>query len=184
MLKHFRALLFEKDFTSFPSQYSPDEAVRRLRSSVVRTAFVTLLREAVVGKVSLDKVLLYRYRPLFHNSFASLFRGSFQIRNGVTTLEGYFTLHWLVKTFMMFWFCSLLLFILIVVWALLIMKENKPLEGTLGIVVPLVMAAVGSMFVRFSKWLSRSDREFISKVIRDSIGKQDTSSPRWSHHQE
>lgn len=166
---NLKELIFGSQTGRFATPFSREEAARRLAASVKRTVLHTLFRQAVVGKVSVERVYLYRYRPFIQNSFAPVFLGSFQVRDGVTLLEGYFSMHWYTKAFLILWY-GLLAFFPIV--AAIDMARSglsgKELVREALFVIVLVLFPIG--LTMFGKWYARDDPRYISEVIRKAIG--------------
>src|SRR5437870_9458368 len=100
-------ILYGSKPVSFPSPYTAEIAMQRLSSIVQRTALNIWFQEGLVGKVTPTRVALYHHRFPLRNSFKPIFIGKFTLRNGATVLEGYFSMHWLVKGFMTIWFGGL-----------------------------------------------------------------------------
>lgn len=165
--------LFESEAASFRSPHSPHEAATRLASAVRRTAFHTLYREAVVGKSTVDRVRLFRYRPFVSNSFAPYFTGSFQLKHGGTVLEGHFSMHWLTKAFMALWFGALLLGLL---YSAVYVFSNPADAHNMGgpIATMVIMLLFGIVLLVTGKWFARQDRDAIAQAIRTGIDATET----------
>lgn len=165
--------LFGSEAASFRSPHSPHEAAARLASAVKRTAFHTFFREAVVGKSTVDRVRLFRYRPFLSNSFASYFTGSFQLRQGGTVLEGHFSMHWLTKAFMALWFGALLLGLL---YSAVTVFSNPVEVQNMGrpIATMVIMLLFGIVLLVTGKWFARQDRDVIAQAIRTGINAIET----------
>jgi hypothetical protein len=58
--------------------------------------------QEAVGTVKSSCVSLQRVIPMVGNSFEPFFRGRFVEKTGKVILVGRFTMHWLVKAFMLF----------------------------------------------------------------------------------
>lgn len=160
--------LFGGEAASFRSPHSPHEAATRLASAVKRTAFHTLFREGVVGKSTVDRVRLFRYRPFLSNSFAPYFTGSFQLRQGGTVLEGHFSMHWLTKAFMALWFGALLFGLFYS--AVYIISNPADVQNMGGpIATMVIMLLFGIVLLVTGKWFARQDRDVIAQAIRTGI---------------
>ena len=143
MLKIFQSL-FVRETARFRSQYQPAEAALRLQSVVKRPPFFIRFseEEALVGRVSVENVMVYRQRLLQRNSFVPLFRGTFQVQDGITTLDGYFTIHWFPKVFMIFWLVMLFSFS-VTAWAMMVKQNVQWVVALPFMIGPIAMAVVG-----------------------------------------
>lgn len=103
-----KKLLFLSTPAKFQSQFSSEEAARRLKLNVMITALLTLFNASAVGRGTPDKLVLYWSRPFISNSFIPIFKGKFQVENGRTFLVGSFSMHLFVKIFMVIWFGAFL----------------------------------------------------------------------------
>src|SRR5215469_18474481 len=88
----------------FQSAFGLGESVDRLKAATRRSVFVSMARQAAVGRVSAERVVLQRVIPMFGNSFKPFFVGRFIERDGRVFLVGQFRMLWLVRVFMTFWF--------------------------------------------------------------------------------
>jgi hypothetical protein len=171
MLRSVLGALYAKEEARFPTVYSPTLAAQRLVAHVKRWVFQTLFKEAVIGKVSRERVVLYRYRPMIHNSFAQFFTGHFEVITGQTVLVGHFSLHWWVRAFMTFWFSVLAISLVGEVTVSLIRGDDLA-KAIPVIAVTVGLACFGLLLVRSGQWFARGDREYISNVIRTALGQE------------
>jgi hypothetical protein len=88
----------------FASSFGLSESVERLKAATRRSVFSVLARQEAVGTVTESRVSLQRVIPMMGNSFKPFYRGRFIEVDGNVILTGRFTMHWLVKVFMTFWF--------------------------------------------------------------------------------
>lgn len=169
--------LYEFVFVSvpvrFPSDFSVQQSVARLRARTKRTVFSTLFRQAAVGPVSESRVRLQRVIPLVGNSFKPVFVGRFELSQGRVVLEGQFTVFRAVKVFMCIWFAIGLLIVAIVLAGTLkaivqhrVGQEPAVLLAPLG---PIVFLLAGVGFVRSGWWLSRKDMAYLAGVIEAAL---------------
>lgn len=155
--------LFSRTPETFEFSGSPEQAARRLSSLIRSSVFKTWRTEAVIGRATPDRVVLYRHRPFVRNSFIPRFVGRFVVENGRTLLSGSFSIHPLVRWFMVVWFSFLLIASL---------GFLSTLAGAHGgttpliILVPLGMMLFGAALVRFSRWWARTDIAYIGAVVR------------------
>jgi hypothetical protein len=165
MIRRFLATFYSDEPLEFRTEMTLDRAVASLRSATSRSIFNAIAREAATGKVTEQKVVLQRTIPLMGNSFKPFFVGRFSSESGETILRGVFTMHWMTKAFMAFWFgfCS--------IWTLLALyiAAAKPIELWFFPAGGLGMLFVGLAIVRFGKWLARNDQHYLCGVISKAL---------------
>jgi hypothetical protein len=76
--------------------------------------FHTLFRESLVGRVTIDRVVLHRHQPFCGNPCGWFFFGKFRVHGNATMLEGKFAMHWFLRAFLGFAFGFLIVFLLAV----------------------------------------------------------------------
>jgi hypothetical protein len=159
------AFLFGSVPASFETDLPLDQAVERLREATARPPGIALTHEGAAGTVTAQHVSLYRSIPLFANSFKPIFAGRFCSEGGRTFLRGVFTMHWLAKAFMTFWFGFCLF------WTLLatVMALAKPQEVWFFPIFGLGMMLAGFAIVQLSTWLARNDTRYLSTVIENAL---------------
>jgi len=74
-LKRLWEFVFVSVPARFPSDFSVNQSVERLRANTRRTIFSALFRQAALGPVSESRVRLQRVIPLFGDSFKPIFVG-------------------------------------------------------------------------------------------------------------
>jgi hypothetical protein len=153
----------------FQSGFGLAESVDRLKAATRRSVFRAMAREAAVGKVSAQRVVLQRVIPMFGNSFKPFFVGRFVERDGRVFLVGQFRMLWLVRVFMTAWFGMLGLMVLLSAAATPFSSNDRwfSLLGAAG------MGAAGLVLVTFGKWLSRNDPAWISRVIEGALSAEE-----------
>jgi hypothetical protein len=151
--------------TEFPSEFSVEESIARLRACTKRTVFSALTQESAVGKVSEDRVSLQRVIPFFGNSFKPFFIGAFRRTAAGVVLSGRFTMIWPVKIFMSFWLGFCFLWTLGASFAVI---RDRPANWFFP-VFGVGMFAVGVGFVRLCQRFSRRDVEWLSEIIRSAL---------------
>jgi hypothetical protein len=149
----------------FQSAFGLGESVDRLKAATRRSVFVSMARQAAVGRVSAERVMLQRAIPMFGNSFKPFFVGRFIERDGRVFLVGQFRMLWFVRAFMTFWFGMLALMAVLSATAVPASSHNL-WSSFLG---AIVMATGGLALVTFGKWLSRNDPAWISGVIEGAL---------------
>ena len=142
------------------------ESVQRLRSATKRSVFGALTAQAVVGKVSEDRVSLQRVIPFVGNSFKPFFVGHFEPSTSGTRLVGRFTMHWLVKVFNTFWFGFCLLW---TVLAIGIVSISSTSENWYFPVFGFGTLVVGTLMVQVGKWFARNDAAWLTNVITNAL---------------
>ena len=169
--------LFATSKVSFTTTYPPEDAVVRLAASVKKKPpFPTFLRQTVVGGVSVDKVVLYCYRPFLMRWGRPVFRGRFLNSEGKTVLEGFFSIHWVLKAFFSAW---LGLVSATPIFAIYVgVYEARQSGGGMmvvsaavifGLVGALITGLVGVGLLRLGRPLAIRDQEYISGVIKTSF---------------
>ncbi|MFC5742483.1 hypothetical protein [Dyella tabacisoli] len=148
----------------FESSFGLTESVQRLKAATRRWALFNVSQEAAAGTVTQSRVSLQRVIPMVGNSFKPFFTGRFQESHGKIILSGRFTLHWLVKIFLGFWFGFCVLFTALAAFAAIRSQQvaAMPLAG-------IVMLALGLGIVRIGGWFSRNDPAWLSDVIRHAL---------------
>jgi hypothetical protein len=163
MFRWLWRLLYESTPVEFSSAFGLEESVKRLRTATKRSVFSALSETAAVGKVSEKSVRLQRVIPMIGNSFKPFFLGRFQSSEGKVLLVGRFTMLPIVKVFMTFWFGSLALVSLGLLFG---SNSTMPVPAVFG---PLVMVGGGVAMVAFGKWLARNDVAWLSKLIEGAL---------------
>jgi hypothetical protein len=172
-LRHLWEFVFVSVPARFPSDFSVNQSVERLRAHTKRTIFSALFRQAAVGPVSESRVRLQRVIPLFGNSFKPIFIGAFTLSQGRVVLEGRFTIYPAAKAFMCLWFSiGLTIAAIALVLALKAIAEHRVSDGPAALLVPpgtLALMLVGVGFVRGCWWLSRGDIPYLTAVIEAAL---------------
>ena len=179
MIKRIYKTIYETRLASFPAMGSPADAAKRLSQVVRPSVFHTLFKQAVVGKVSVDKAVLSRHRPWINNSFKPIFTGQFNHRNGHTVLNGAFSMHWFPKIFISIWFGLLIAICVLSLTVGIVEDLDKGSSVWDGIVAGLGISAVaagiallGYGLLLFGKRISRGDVEYISSVIQEAFSEK------------
>lgn len=156
---------YRSESATFYTPLSVEAAAARLRRSAESSLFRAPKDGAAVGSVTANKVSLQRVVPLTGNSFKPFFVGHFEVAGGRTRLVGKFTIHWVVKFFMLFWYGGCLY------WSGSAARMAFEEPGQWGL-VPLLgigMLLAGAAFVAFARWLADGDREYLSGVITGAL---------------
>jgi hypothetical protein len=157
--------LFYKIPISYESRFPLDLSIQLLRDAVRSRWNPFPMVTGVYGKVSENSVRLYRVIPLWHNSFAPIFRGRFEVENGKVVLRGAYSTHPLVLAFAIIW-------LTVVIFAQAVMLFLAARLGTFQILylIPSAMCLFLFFLIRTGKWLSRNDISYISGIIEESLG--------------
>jgi hypothetical protein len=149
---------------TFSTPLPVELAVVRLRAATEPSILGTQ-KEAAVGTVTRQRVFLHRLVPGTGNSFKPIFVGRFEVEEGRTQLRGVFTMHWLVKLFMLFWYGGC------VYWIALAIPKALDERGTMMFVPALgvVMILAGASMVLFFGSLANDDRPFLEEVIGKAL---------------
>jgi hypothetical protein len=165
-------LLYWKQKAEYISGYPLPESVERLRRVVKSLGWNPVPPAGVYGKVSENKVRLYRLIPFWHNSFSPFFMGAFGYSNGRVMLSGAYSMHPVVKVFMTLWFIGVLFGIfgeIIIFLPQLISGKITLHDLNPMLLVPFGLLLFGILLVKSGQWFSRNDINYISHIIRDAI---------------
>jgi len=172
MLRRLREEIYGGVPEEFPTDGSPEQAAQRLAQGTGRGFF----RRAVVGRVSVERVTLRRQRALFGSSSGVVFRGTFTSESGRTVLRGCFQFHPFFQALLTLWFGSLGFFsaLSLVLFPNAALEQGAPwwqgmLAGVAFATAGLVFGFLAFRFLRFHKWLYRSDVSEIRDHIRDVL---------------
>jgi hypothetical protein len=162
MLRWIADLWWNSTPAEFESSFGLNESVERLTAATRRSMFSSLSQQEAVGKVTEMHVSLQRVIPLVRNSFKPFYRGHFIERNEKVILSGKFTMHWLAKVFLTFWFGGAACFTLFTLATISHASMFLPLCG-------LGMMSAGVGLVALSKWFARNDAAWLSDIIRGAL---------------
>jgi hypothetical protein len=144
------------------SVLSIDEAVDSLAREVKSTALSTCTTEALAGRVSHEKVYLYRIVPFVGNSFLPVFEGAFEENGGVTVLSGRWAFHLYAKVFGVL-YAALLIFTFF-------SGTIPDTQVTISlIIVNLLFLFVGWFSWRISSQLASDDKAWIVRYVTHAI---------------
>jgi hypothetical protein len=147
--------------------YGPiDDGVKVLSANVKRTVFQTFFHESLVGKVTTSKVKIWRYRPLFHNSFIPVFSGKFRELNGRSVLEGTFLLNLFTRIFVPVWLIAALLFCLFFLFSVYA-SEKQMQEPLTAILIPFGMPIFAILLLNVGWFIGRYDIPYIESKIEE-----------------
>lgn len=157
----------------FQSAFGLAESVDRLKAATRRSIFQAMARQAAVGRVSAQRVVLQRVIPMFGNSFKPLFVGRFIEREGRVFLVGQFRISRLVRVFMTLWFGVLTLMVLFSATGVPLSSHDR----WFGLLAGIGMATGGMAVVTFGRWLARNDPAWISGVIEGALSAEKPLTP-------
>lgn len=165
--------LYSKFNINYKSRYPISESVSRLKA-VIRSGWNPFkFRAGVYGKVSEDRVRLYRVIPFVNNSFIPIFVGSFKRVDASVVLSGYFSMHLFVKIFMTVWFTGVISgSVLMAIQVYREQESGKAFVITPALLIPIIMVLFGIFLVKLGKWFSRNDIAYISRVVEDALNEK------------
>lgn len=175
MAGRFYRFLFGDVPVELRSSFSLQESVERLKLATKRSLFSYLFSHAAAGRVTPTSVRLQRVIPMFGNSFKPIFVGRFVEIDGRVVLKGKFTMFRISKilTSIWFWFCLLWTCFTTIAVGLSFVGVTKITPDTrLAYLFPFIGAgfvAFGTVFVRFSWWLSRSDMDYLLECMAGAL---------------
>lgn len=153
------------DPVEFESGFGMAESVERLKAATRRSVFSALAQQEAVGNVKASHVSLQRVIPMVGNSFKPFFRGHFLEEGGKVILTGRFTMLWLVKVFMGFWFGCIACFIV----STLLAAAIHPHQAGAALLFGLGMMAAGLGITGLGQWFARNDAAWLSNVIQRAL---------------
>jgi hypothetical protein len=172
------ALVFGSTEIKIESDFNVEQSVQRLSEKITPInpwnpflwLFSVTQREHAVGIVSANRVSLQRVRPFRGNAFKPFFVGGFTVnRNGATSVvHGTFAMHWLVRTFLVLWFCGSGLGVLFPIYSFLASPTLSP--DPLGVAVgALIVFLGGTVVVAYGKSLARDDTTWLLDMMREAL---------------
>ena len=168
--------LFEKTEVEYESNYTIDESTARLKGMVRSSWNPFPMKPGVYGKVSEDRVRLYRVHPFVRNAFIPIFIGVFRSVEGKVVLEGIYSTDGYVKIFMGVWFTLVIMgmvFATLHIFQELMSKGTRIFDLHPMVLIPYGLFVCGVLLVKVGKWFSRNDISYISKVIRRALRDED-----------
>lgn len=164
--------LSKKTEAQSESNYTKDESAERLKG-MVRSGWNPFpMKPGVYGKVSEDRVRLYRVNPFVRNSFIPIFIGAFRYSEGKVVLVGTYSTHVFVRIFMGAWFTLVIMgmvFTSLHIFQELTSKGTKIFDLQPMLLISYGLFVFGVLVIKVGKWFSRNDISYISKVIRRAL---------------
>jgi hypothetical protein len=148
MIRRFFTFLYAAEPIVFHTDLALDQAVASLRSATSRSVFRFSAREAATGTVTKQKASLRRANPFAGNSFKPFFVGRFSSSSDGIILQGVFTMHWMEKIFMTFWFGFFAFWTLLTLFAVIAKATELwffPLLGLCMFFLGFALVRVGEM---------------------------------------
>ncbi|MDZ7791400.1 MAG: hypothetical protein U5L08_13080 [Xanthomonadales bacterium] len=165
-----------------PLAVQRSQAVNRLSEHVIpgwKALFSRLEHDAVGGKVSRDKVVLYRIEPIEGrpgtfkvNSWRPMLFATFRMRGDTLHLRGQFTIHPFVQAFTAFWLLGVFA-ITAYVLLMAVFHEQMGIDESMPLSIPLMCAALivgGTLLVRKAWQWSEHDIDALSEFLEETIG--------------
>jgi hypothetical protein len=159
------------------SPLSVEQCATVLKNATVNdTPFGTMFvaTSTIICKFSRNNFRL-RQKRSYGNSFGPYFYGKLQQTETGTEISGEFRIHPFVVAFMALWFGLLILIGGMMVFTSLTQlvtghydhaKNGNPLVGIFG---PLIMVIFGIAFVKFGKWLGRSEETKMASFLQEAF---------------
>jgi len=157
-------------------------AVNRLSESVTpgwKALLAPPQHETLGGKVSREKIVLYRIEPLEDrpgtfkvNSWRPMLFATFRMRGDTLHLAGHFTVHPFVQAFTSLWLLGIAGITAYVLF-MAFFHEQMGIEESMPLPIPLMCAALligGTLLVRKAWQWSEHDIEAITRRLEETIG--------------
>ncbi|WP_376694204.1 hypothetical protein [Wenzhouxiangella sp. EGI_FJ10409] len=174
---YFPAVDFE-----LPLAVQRSQAVNRLSDQVIpgwKALFSRLEHDAVGGKVSRDKLVLYRIEPIEGrpgtfkaNSWRPMLFAGFRMRGDTLHLRGRFTIHPFVQAFTASWLLGVFAITAYVLF-MAVFHEQMGIDESMPLSIPLmcgVLIVGGTLLVRKAWQWSEHDIDAISEFLEQTIG--------------
>jgi len=169
-------MIFPNIPMTFVSRRSVRSAALRLSAVVETNPFLMLIKPAIYGSVSEERVRLPYSFPLLGNSSKPYYYGRFIERAEGAELVGQFTVCSLSKILIRIWFGLVVLVTILTSTILFSELIRRGISGVidddawLGPTVCTAFLVFGLFLVRGGWWLSRGDIARISTVIDEALG--------------
>ena len=141
-----------------------DIAIERLSSKVKTFSFSSYKHQGMMGKVSKNGAMIFRNIPYLRNPFKPILFGSFEREGDKTIFFGSFRIHRFGKVFMTIWFGFFILSLLLSLS--LVTSDSKSWAGPFE---DLVFIISGIGFIKFGKWFSAKDKDWILENLESAI---------------
>ncbi len=166
MIKSVLGPIFFRKPAKFEYIGPVDAGIKLLTDNVRKRFLRGFFTESLCGKVTRSEVEIWRYRPLFHNSFIPVFYGRFKSENGKSILEGEFAIHRFTRIFIFAWVIGILLF-----WGFIMFETHilkKPLEEPLPFtLIPLGMVVFAILLLHMGWFIGKYDIPYIETTIQE-----------------
>ncbi|WP_156170597.1 hypothetical protein [Luteimonas sp. FCS-9] len=149
----------------FASAHPPEVAAARLALMVQRRGILPPREEAMIGRVSEDRVVLEHHVPRTRNAFKPVFVGRFAREGRGAVLAGRFAMHWSVRIFLAFWFGFGVLW----TGSVLAMAVAGTPRAWLLLPVGAVLLLIGVGMVALGRSLARTDIAWLSARIAAAL---------------
>lgn len=180
-MKFFRYLdqiIFGTTEVCFSSSYNVKDAATHLSTVVLQPSpkfkssyFISryikgqnIFIPELIGKVSNEKVLVFRYRRgMSRTQFRPIFNGKFIIEDNQTFLKGSFSTALSTKVITILWLGFSIYLTIMCIWS------NQQDFSPVIFLIPVILILIFLLFYGYGRWVSRDDRHFISEKIKSSI---------------
>lgn len=147
---------------SFDCSSSINDGIYLLSKSVAKPTFQPKFDESLIGKISIDKIEIWLFRPLNRNGLFPTFYGKFYENNaGKSILIGEFRMN--DKTRMTY---ILGFFATIVFWVCIAIRDHSFMTFLFGFIGTIIFTSVALFFC---KSISKKDAETIEQQIRNIL---------------
>lgn len=136
---------------------SVEQAAERLAESVRSKSLVSLFTRSLVGRVSIDNVVVYRRRPYV------VFRGAFRPQGPGGVLEGQFVLPRVTR--IVFAVVLAVSFLALCVLAVSLFNRTAPLASVAAMLLFVPWIGLCALYLLLFVWLARQDAESLSEAI-------------------
>ncbi len=177
-LHYLDRIIFGTEEVYFASGYNAEEAAKYLSEIVLHPSpkstfsyFTSryILQQTfslpdLIGKVSREKVFIFRYRQgMGRTPFRPIFQGKFIVEDNQTFLKGLFSMALSTKIMTILWFG------LIIYFTIMSINGNRQELQPISFLLPVGTILIFFSLYGFGRWVSRNDRDFISERIKSSI---------------
>ena len=154
---------------SLPS-HDPD-LLLPLKQAVPRFGLFSLSRQACVGRVTRDRLLLRHQRPFIHNDMAPVLDAAYLLNESGPRLIGVYRMSWYSRWFMTIWFGFLMILLpIFVIVGLIGLVTDGALSNLVFILSPLAMIAFGLALLQWGHRSWDEDKHVLESFVASRLG--------------